>query len=248
LFLKEKRKITMTLGQKIKQLRTNKEMSQPELAQQIGIEQSYLSKLENDKAFPSDELFNHILTTFEIEFKTFINQFEPDYIKQNLSKLNIVKNTLQHYQSQSMKYMLRWIWVSSLLIVLGATALVSGQKEWIYNPEITQTYSYESLGIVKDDEPLRIFATHKREMADDILARLDFHTMEFKDSQGSYFVTEVDGGKRFYSLSHKQNYDIDETFNNWLSILGLFAMLSGVIGLCIEHKIRQVKRQFSLSI
>jgi len=235
----------MTLGQKIKQLRTDKEMSQPELAQLIGIEQSYLSKLENDKAFPSDEMFNQILNTFEIEFDTFLNQFEPEYIKQSLSKLSAVKSNLKHYQTQSMKYMLRWIWIASLLIVLGATALISGQQEWIHNPETTRTFSYESLGIVKNDEPLNIFTTHRKQMPDNVLARLNFHQLEFKASQGEYFVKEVDGGKRFYYLSHKQNFESNKAFNNWLRILGLLALLSGIVGLLIEHKVRKVKLQFS---
>jgi len=235
----------MTLGQKIKQLRTDKEMSQPELAQLIGIEQSYLSKLENDKAFPSDDMFNQILNAFELEFEAFINQFEPDYIKQSLSKLSAVKNNLKQYQTQSMKYMLRWIWVSSLLIILGATALISGQQEWIYDPDTTRTYSYESLGIIKTDEAIRIFQVGKYQMSDDILARLNFEKIELQDSSGEYFVKNVEGGKRYYSLSRKQNYDSNESINNWLRICGLLAVLAGIVGLSIEHKVRQVKLQFS---
>jgi len=234
----------MTLGQKIKQLRTDKEMSQPELAQLIGIEQSYLSKLENDKAFPSDDMFNQILNAFELEFEAFINQFEPDYIKQSLSKLSAVKNNLKQYQTQSMKYMLRWIWVSSLLIILGATALISGQQEWIYDPDTTRTYSYESLGIIKTDEAIRIFQVGKYQMSDDILARLNFEKIELQDSSGEYFVKNVEGGKRYYSLSRKQNYDSNESINNWLRICGLLAVLAGIVGLSIEHKVRQVKLQF----
>jgi len=235
----------MTLGQKIKQLRTDKEMSQPELSQLIGIEQSYLSKLENDKAFPSDDMFNQILNAFDIEFDNFINQFEPDYIKQNLAKLSAVKNSLKQYQTQSMKYMLRWIWVSSLLIILGATALISGQQKWIYDPETTRTYSYESLGIIKNDEALRIFQVSKRQMTDDILVRVDFDRIELQDSSGEYFVKNVEGGKRYYYLSRKQSFDSNESINNWLRICGLLAVLAGVIGLLIEHKVRQVKLQFS---
>jgi len=234
----------MTLGQKIKQLRTDKEMSQPELAQLIGIEQSYLSKLENDKAFPSDDMFNQILNAFELKFEAFINQFEPDYIKQSLSKLSAVKNNLKQYQTQSMKYMLRWIWVSSLLIILGATALISGQQEWIYDPDTTRTYSYESLGIIKTDEAIRIFQVGKYQMSDDILARLNFEKIELQDSSGEYFVKNVEGGKRYYSLSRKQNYDSNESINNWLRICGLLAVLAGIVGLSIEHKVRQVKLQF----
>ena len=38
----------MTLGHYIKQLRTTANMSQPQLAEKMDVEQSYLSKLEND--------------------------------------------------------------------------------------------------------------------------------------------------------------------------------------------------------
>ncbi|MCL1076679.1 XRE family transcriptional regulator [Parashewanella spongiae] len=51
----------MTLGQIIKQIRVEKALSQPELAEKIGIEQSYLSKLENDKSLPSNEMLQAIL-------------------------------------------------------------------------------------------------------------------------------------------------------------------------------------------
>ncbi|MDQ2077737.1 helix-turn-helix domain-containing protein [Marinimicrobium sp. ABcell2] len=38
----------MTLGERLRQLRTEKSWTQPQAAETIGIEQSYLSKLEND--------------------------------------------------------------------------------------------------------------------------------------------------------------------------------------------------------
>jgi transcriptional regulator with XRE-family HTH domain len=38
----------MTLGEQLKKLRNEKALSQPDLADLTGIEQSYLSKLEND--------------------------------------------------------------------------------------------------------------------------------------------------------------------------------------------------------
>jgi len=47
----------MNIGEKIKQLRTEKNLTQPQLAEAIGIEQSYLSKLENDKSTPSADIF-----------------------------------------------------------------------------------------------------------------------------------------------------------------------------------------------
>ena len=48
----------MNFGEKLKQIRTQKNLTQPQMAEAIGIEQSYLSKLENDKSIPSAEMFS----------------------------------------------------------------------------------------------------------------------------------------------------------------------------------------------
>ena len=46
----------MNFGDKIRQLRKDKNFTQPELAEAMGIEQSYLSKLENGKSLPSNDV------------------------------------------------------------------------------------------------------------------------------------------------------------------------------------------------
>ena len=50
----------MRLGERLRQLRQARDLTQPELADAIGIEQSYLSKLENDKYVPSADIFGRI--------------------------------------------------------------------------------------------------------------------------------------------------------------------------------------------
>jgi transcriptional regulator with XRE-family HTH domain len=76
----------MTLGKKLKKLRAEHNLSQPELAEKIGIEQSYLSKLENDKSVPSNEIFNNILQAFGLTLDQFVSEFtqgaELDRLKQ----------------------------------------------------------------------------------------------------------------------------------------------------------------------
>ena len=62
----------MTLGEKIKQLRQEKGLSQPELAAEAGIEQSYLSKLENDKSLPSNDILRKILAAFQVSLNDFV--------------------------------------------------------------------------------------------------------------------------------------------------------------------------------
>ena len=54
----------MTLGEQLKKLRNAKDLSQPDLANIAGIEQSYLSKLENDKSIPSNDISRKLLLHF----------------------------------------------------------------------------------------------------------------------------------------------------------------------------------------
>lgn len=56
----------MTLDEQLKKLRAEKSPSQPELAELAGIEQSYLSKLENDKSLPSNEVLRKLLKAFSL--------------------------------------------------------------------------------------------------------------------------------------------------------------------------------------
>lgn len=55
-----------TFGTQLKHYRSELKLSQPEFAEQVGIEQSYLSKLENDKSVPSNDTFRSILTALNL--------------------------------------------------------------------------------------------------------------------------------------------------------------------------------------
>ena len=192
----------MTLGQKLKQLRLAKEMSQPDLAQLIGIEQSYLSKLENDKAFPSDDIFSQLLRALEIELEAFLQGFEHAIIQSQLCKLTVVNRHQKQYETKSVSYMLRWIIVSSLLIVLGGTAWLAGEKKWIFDSTVSKTHVYESRGVIKDGEALRLFSGNKGDLSDEMLTRLSFSSKDMLQHSGDYFVIEVNengvSGRRFY--------------------------------------------------
>ena len=62
----------MNFGERFKQVRTDKGLTQPQFAQMAGIEQSYLSMLENDKSLPSTEMFSTILAGIGMDEKTFL--------------------------------------------------------------------------------------------------------------------------------------------------------------------------------
>src|SRR5437764_790766 len=60
----------MNFGERLKQIRTEKGLTQPQFAAMAGIEQSYLSKLENDKSVPSAEMFSSILSGLGLDVES----------------------------------------------------------------------------------------------------------------------------------------------------------------------------------
>ena len=228
----------MTLGQRIKQLRVDKELNQPELANAMGIEQSYLSKLENDKAFPSDEMFEKLLTALKMTVDDFIKGLDRTYVIKHLSKLNFVKQHTQALTQSNAKYLFKWIIISSLMIALGVTLYMAGEKSWAAPSQVQALY--KSMGIVKEGEPLLLFEDSPRDLSNDVLTRIEPKTVHLSQKNGDFFVKSVTGGQRYYKYI-RTKVQRNRVLNNWLRIVGLFVGVLGVVGLLIEPKVRRLR-------
>lgn len=233
----------ITLGQKIKELRLSKALSQPQLAQTMGIEQSYLSKLENDKSFPSDDMLQSLLAALEVEISDFIGEFEPAYVRSHLAKLANVKQHADAVERVNTSFMMRWIIICAFFSVIGGTTLTSGVYGWFFKAQWSETYRYQSKGLIKPGESLRLFKDSKFvEFPDELISRLDHKIIDMKQESGDYFVRKEGDNRRLYTKMRRQDKQVDNSKNNWLAILGLLILLTGLAGLIIEPKIRRLKR------
>jgi len=228
----------MTLGQRIKQLRLDKELNQPELAQAIGIEQSYLSKLENDKAFPSDEMFEKLLQSFSITIEEFLVGFDQATTTNQLMKLSAVNKMQRHINKKSAKYLFSWIIAAGLMAAIGVTLFAAGEKRWFFKP--VYKYGYQSMGVVESKEPLLMFQGNSERLSNDILARVNPKSIKLLEKNGQFFIRQVEGGTRYYEYQ-RQHRSKDPQANNWMKALGIFLALIGIVGLIIEPKIRRIK-------
>ncbi len=235
----------MTIGKQIKHFRTEKGFSQPELAELAGIEQSYLSKLENDKSIPSNEIFRNLLSALSISTQEFIEAIDT---KANQQQLNLIPDIeLMLSQTNKMKYrdIRRYLYASSALIILGLTLFYTGASKQFFNET---RYQYESQGVAFADEHHDIFSswsrimdtsgedgrqlmrTKKLEMAN----RKDTHYLLIKENRGPSFVMDVTGGKRYYKLDKEEQ--IPRSINAWLQILGVLLLCSGIMGFILEKR------------
>lgn len=235
----------MTLGEKLKQLRVTEGLSQPELAERIGIEQSYLSKLENDKSVPSNEMFTSLLSAFEMSVDELLASLSSEDLAR-LKQIPQVGQWLTQKSNDSYAKHRRFLYMASAMIVLATTLFYVGFSKILFNE--TQ-YEYESLGIVQLGEPKNVHSswrdlidfskegahtlvrTKKAEMA----KRRDQVVVISAAYRGPSFEEAVEGGTRFYKLDKK--ITLPKPINAWLQILGVFLMLGGVMGFVLEKKL-----------
>ena len=73
-----------SLGKILKDIRAKHTMTQSLAAQKIGIEQSYLSKLESDQAWASLDILTRVCKVYKTDVKTLLGQVDQDSLRGNL--------------------------------------------------------------------------------------------------------------------------------------------------------------------
>jgi transcriptional regulator with XRE-family HTH domain len=239
----------MTLGKKLKSLRAEHNLSQPELAEKIGIEQSYLSKLENDKSVPSNDIFNNILQAFNITLEQFVSDFSQGVELERLRQIPDVEHYFSNQQKHKQNNQRRFLYMSSLLIVLATTLFYIGFSKQLFS-EIQ--FQYESDGVLKEGEPINALSHwqllltleqredqsfwHQRKL--DAAKRIDEKALSFFVHQGPYFRVDIKDGYRHYRLMDKR--ELNRPVNAWLQVLGVFLFSAGIMGFVLERRLFKI--------
>ncbi len=236
----------MTLGQQLKQFRSDKQFSQPELAELAGIEQSYLSKLENDKSVPSNEIFRALLHALAITVEQFIHPFDPVGDRQQLIQIPDIELKLFQQEQHAFKNSRRYLYIASALLIIGVTLFYTGLSKQLFDET---RYQYASPGIILVDEPNDIFYswqnlinTHTSEGRASInIERVEMAKRRHEvivlsnENRGKFFVEETATGKRQFHLDKVE--EIPRGVNSWLQILGVLLLCSGVMGFALERRL-----------
>lgn len=253
----------MNIGERIKQLRTDKNLTQPQLAELANIEQSYLSKLENDKSVPSADILMAVLRALSVDIPTFLKGIDESVVERHLMQvpdIAVYRNTASHLRVREVK---RWLFVSALCCAVGLALMFGGLKQLLFSPVNLNLYKYVSDGVILAGEPEDLFdqwefnlrrkmsATHSSapefELAfhaarDEFRKRLSNDNEQSVINKGQKFRVEVLGGYRIYQ---HQGVDLDtnrvfERYNNWLAVLGAFLAFGGLFGFVVEFRLRRL--------
>ncbi|TQV73723.1 helix-turn-helix transcriptional regulator [Aliikangiella marina] len=232
----------MHFGEKLRQLRKDKEWTQPQLAEAIGIEQSYLSKLENGKSAPSADIFQMILDAFQVDTASLLEDVDSSVVHRQLRQVPEVANYLNQQQLASSRKNRRWL-ISSALMTTFGIVLVSSSFMGLIFPELQ--YNYQSKGIVLAGESKEIFSNyrHQMPMSREEQVKIDREMTQRLDEvyritdiyRGDIFNVPVEGGSRTFRLVDTRHEDRIE--NRFLSVFGILLTLLGLFGFVLEKKL-----------
>ncbi|MDR2212114.1 MAG: helix-turn-helix domain-containing protein [Pseudomonadales bacterium] len=217
----------MNLGEKLRQLRQEKNLTQPELAETLGIEQSYLSKLENGKSLPSADVLKRILDAFGLGLEQLIAELD-DATRNQLRHLPEVAEHFSRQKLQLVSNRKRWLLGSALLCALGCALIYAGAVRLFVSDVV---YGYQSGGIILEGESKEIFLRSRENLTN----RLDQDYLTSSQYRGLMFNIPVDGGTRTYRFM--EEHKTDPWQNKAVAMLGVFLAVFGLAGLGLERRL-----------
>lgn len=241
----------MTLGEKLRSLRSISGWTQPELAQKLGIEQSYLSKLENDRSIPSVEIFDKLCTVYEITPDDMTKDLDKDYVRQKLMHIPIIANatnskheTAKGKRKAAVIVCSTFILVAVLFFFIAHLELLSSNKQWEYR-SLGVDFKHEINHCLKQKSPKECYikftgtyleGAHFQSTHNEVP-----HSIITNEYQGEAFTKQLDMGYRDYHAMRLESNR--STANNIFLIFAVFLAALGILGLIVEARFYKIDTQ-----
>ena len=226
----------MKFGEFLRGLRDKQHWTQPEAAKKIEIEQSYLSKLETGKSYPSEDIFDRLVDIYDID----VTELHQKIVSSELDKLKEIKQVRDVILSQDQAKTSsnqRWLVIGLLMLVFGTGALAMA----IIPNHSQAEYVYRSQGIVLPQEELSVFDVLNLSVSDMeqaspkqqanrklMLERIEQDDKTVDQYKGDAFIVKALNGRRYYQLLDKRESKRDTSSR--LFIAPAFMLIFGSFG------------------
>ncbi|OFA05720.1 helix-turn-helix domain-containing protein [Duganella sp. HH101] len=242
----------MNFGERLKQIRTERNLTQPQMSAAIGIEQSYLSKLENDKSQPSAEMFSAIVAALELDAREFLGGINKQALQTSLRHIPEVSQFLNGTVTRRVHDARKWLFSAAAAGALGF-ALMLAANDGIFSSNMQ--YKYVSKGVLLKNESDNLFdqfkeiqnlklaantisaEEHARLLAAFEADRVRLATVEFPEDRGSVFFENVENGKRKFELINTRH--ARSPLNRVLQYLGGLLAFCSVLICFVEWRMRK---------
>ncbi|MBO6504823.1 MAG: helix-turn-helix transcriptional regulator [Kordiimonadaceae bacterium] len=217
----------MKFGDYLRQIRDQHGWTQPEAAAKANIEQSYLSKLETGKSYPSEDIFERLVKAYSLdvrEMATSIFSAELD----KLREIGEVRAVVLQRQQKEAGFVRSWLIAGLIMLMLGGgmLGLASSTKE-----DVMMMYHYQSEGVIKSDEPPMIYQFMKAGSPDKdgktYGDRVDYEYAISPDNRGDNYIERVEGGYRQFVLYQTKEHH-HPTLLSWHYAFGFMFVVGGL--------------------
>ena len=221
----------MTFGDYLKQRRTERGWTQPQAAARAGIEQSYLSKLENGKSIPSSEIYQRLVETYGLSAPDMIGVLFPAELDR-LREIDALRDHLMHHARSRRAAPRRWLVAGLAALTLGGGFVGLSRMD---EARTVQLYTYRSDGVLLPGEGADIFdrAYDPPDEAEDaaaraaMLRRLDERTRFTEDMRGPMFTERTPKGRRIWHLVGSTE-KLEPARYRWALVPGLALIVGGL--------------------
>ncbi|MRX09498.1 helix-turn-helix domain-containing protein [Pseudoduganella sp. FT25W] len=242
----------MNFGEKLKQIRTEKNLTQPQFAEAIGIEQSYLSKLENDKSQPSADMFSAIVKSLQLSPGEVLADIDRTVLHTSLRHIPEVSQFLNGEVKRRLHDARQYIWSAAAACLLGFALMLAANDGIFYANNL---YKYKSPGVILEGESDQIFEqfikignlkvqAHTLTLEEFMKSQAEFEanrvkvqTIEVWGNRGGVFFEPAAGGRRKFELVDVTN--VRPAQNQILQYLGALLMFGGLLLLVVEWRMRK---------
>jgi transcriptional regulator with XRE-family HTH domain len=94
------------LGQRIKEFRERKKLTQDNLAELVGIDPKHLSRIENGRNFPSLETLEKLVENLNINFQ---DLFRVDYVESREFMTNLICAEIKNLSDEKLKFIYKMV-------------------------------------------------------------------------------------------------------------------------------------------
>jgi transcriptional regulator with XRE-family HTH domain len=227
----------MKFGDYLRQKREEKNWTQPEASNAAGIEQSYLSKLETGKSWPSEDVFARLTTAYGIDVDDMVRQVGSSELSR-LKEIGAVRTAILSIDNGQRRVSRGWLIASLLCLIASAACL--GLTQMARDTDKVE-WQYRSMGILKPGEPLEAFNVVSEQLdprlpnyaerdaqRQAMIPRINEARIATFEQRPESFIEPVDGGLRYYSASGMRPIEIRSPLR-WFIVPALM-FFAGFVG------------------
>ena len=226
----------MRFGDYIRNLRQERRWTQPEAAKQIGIEQSYLSKLESGKSYPSEDVFASLMTAYALDLDGLGAALFPAELDR-LREISQVRAAILSTERDAQKHVQRWLSAGIALLMLGGAGLGAAL---LGKDQVVDTFQYKSEGVVLEGEDVNAFEVigdrpsgerdgqpAASERQQEMIDRIDEQYQALETYRGVVFFETVPKGQRAWRFYGSSN-EVRASWLRWFLIPAIMMMMGAV--------------------